>query len=87
MARDILGGFGPNTPKTQAPTAECGGILPGEECDVMNYRAPQGPKNIDDSKSPGLHGTNHGNGQQFGGASRGGSPGLGGGNFGNNPKK
>lgn len=26
----------------------------------MNYRPPVGPKNINDPKSPGLHGTNHG---------------------------
>lgn len=61
MARPILSGFGRDTPKTQASPAECGGVLPGEECDVMNYRPPIGPKSINDSKSPGLHGTNHGN--------------------------
>lgn len=61
MSKDILRGFGPDSSNTQAPSAECGGILPGEEVDVMNYKAPVGPSNINDSKSPGIHGTNHGN--------------------------
>lgn len=29
--------------------------------DVPNYSPPQGPKSVDDPKSPGLHGDNHGN--------------------------
>jgi hypothetical protein len=29
-----------------------------ERKDVMGYRPPQGPKNINDPKSPGLHGKN-----------------------------
>lgn len=29
--------------------------------DVHNYQPPVGPSNINDSKSPGLHGSNHGN--------------------------
>ncbi len=61
MARDILSGFGPNSSKSQASPAECGGVLPGEECDVMGYKPPVGPKGIGDAKTPGLHGTNHGN--------------------------
>lgn len=85
MARDILSGFGPNISKKQAPTATCGGVT--ESVDVMNYRAPTGPTNIGDSKGPGLHGTNHGCGQQFSSASRGGGPGLGGSNNGLNPRK
>lgn len=28
---------------------------------IDNYKPPEGPKNINDPKSPGLHGTNHGN--------------------------
>lgn len=27
----------------------------------LPYSPPQGPKNINDPKTPGLHGTNHGN--------------------------
>ncbi len=27
----------------------------------LPYSPPKGPSNINDSKSPGLHGTNHGN--------------------------
>ncbi len=60
MARDILSGFGPNTSKSQASPAECGGVLPGEE-GTIPYSQPVGPKGIGDAKTPGLHGTNHGN--------------------------
>ncbi len=83
MARDILGGFGPNSRQSQTPSASCGGVLPGDTKDVRNYQMPQGPKNIMDSKSPGLHGSNHGiqNGPDQGG-SHSGSPGLGGTNHG-----
>ena len=59
--RDILSGFGPDHNSPQRAPVECGGVRPGETKDVMNYKPPQGPKNITDSKSPGLHGTNHGN--------------------------
>lgn len=60
-----------------------GGILPGDTKDVMNYKEPQGPKNIMDPKSPGLHGSNHGNenGPDMGGRHSG-RPGLGGTNHG-----
>lgn len=60
--RDILGGFGPDTPKTQAPAATCGGCM---EASPIPYKPPVGPSNINDSKSPGLHGTNHGNSPGF----------------------
>lgn len=63
MARDILGGFGPDTQKSQASPADCGGCL--TPSDVMNYKPPVGPSNINDPKSPGLHGTNHGNSPGF----------------------
>jgi hypothetical protein len=84
MARGILSEYGPNTPKKQAGPLECGGVLPGDEVDVMNYKPPQGPKNIMDPKTPGLHGSRFGNtnGPDRGGPHSG-SPGLGGTNHGN----
>ena len=55
--------------------------------DVMNYKPPQGPTNINDSKSPGLHGDNCGtSGEQNEGRMNyesSGSPGIGGTNHGN----
>lgn len=83
MTREILGGFGPNSRQPQAPTAECGGVCEGDTVDVRNYSPPQGPKNIMDPKSPGLHGGNHGivNGPRNGGPHSG-SPGIGGTNHG-----
>ena len=83
MAKSILGYYGPDTPKSQAGPVSCGGVLPGDEKDVMNYKPPQGPRGIMNPKSPGLHGTNHGEEQQHDSAARGGSPGLGGTNHGN----
>lgn len=57
----------------------CGGVLPGDTVDVKNYRKPQGPKGIDNPRSVGLHGTNHGNINGPDSSHRpGGSPGLGG---------
>lgn len=56
MAREILGGFGPDTPKTQAPRITKNGI----DCKPLPYDPPKGP--IGQShNSPGLGGTNHGN--------------------------
>lgn len=81
MARDILGGFGPNSSQPQASVASNGGQVPTK--DVRNYQEPQGPKGIMDPKGPGLHGSNHGigNGSNNGG-SHSGSPGIGGTNHG-----
>lgn len=61
-----------------------GGILPGDTKGVMNYKEPQGPKNINDRCSPGIHGENHGNenGPDMGGRHSG-MPGIGGTNHGN----
>lgn len=87
MPRDILGSYGPDAAKKQVGAADCGGVLPGDVRDVMNYSPPTGPTNILDSQGPGLHGKNHGCGQVMRSASRGGQPGLGGNNYGNNPKK
>lgn len=58
MSKDILGYYGQDTPKTTAPGAKSGGEMATK--DVMNYKPPVGPSNINDAKSPGLHGTNHG---------------------------
>jgi hypothetical protein len=78
MARDILGGFGPNSRQPQVAGVDDGGIMPDDTVDVMNYKPPQGPKNIMDPKSPGLHGANRGttNGPDSAGG-QGGSPGIG----------
>lgn len=59
MAKDILGMYGSDSSQPQAARASDGGKQ--EPKDVMNYKPPQGPSNIGDPKSPGLHGTNHGN--------------------------
>jgi hypothetical protein len=55
---DILSEYGPDSNTSQAARATNGG-----KCDPkpIPYSAPVGPSNINDSKSPGLHGTNHGN--------------------------
>lgn len=80
MARDILGEFGSGSSQPQAPVASSGGVTSAKE---IPYSPPQGPKGIENAKSPGLHGTNHGctNGPP-GGGSHGGSPGIGGTNHG-----
>ena len=80
MARDILEGFGPESSQPQAASASNGGKMPVKP---IPYSTPQGPKGIMDPKSPGIHGSNHGNenGPDMGG-SHSGSPGIGGTNHG-----
>lgn len=58
MERDILGEYGPESSQPQRAPASNGG-----QCDPkpMPYSPPQGPSNINDPKSPGIHGTNYGN--------------------------
>lgn len=58
MARDILSDYGPDSPSNQQGRATNGG-----QCDPkpIPYDPPKGPSNINDPKSPGIHGTNHGN--------------------------
>lgn len=56
--RDILREYGPDSPMEQKPRATNGGYC---EPKPINYKPPVGPSNINDAKSPGLHGTNHGN--------------------------
>jgi hypothetical protein len=58
MSKDILNMYGKNSSQPQAATATCGGICEAKD---LPYDPPVGPKNIGDPKSPGLHGTNHGN--------------------------
>lgn len=58
MARDILSGFGPNSASNQKPSATNGGQMPVKD---ISYSPPVGPKSINDPKTPGIHGTNHGN--------------------------
>lgn len=61
MAREILGGFGPDSSQPQKPRASKGGIHPGMERDVMGYQPPVIPGwDPHGSKSPGLGGTNLG---------------------------
>ncbi|MBZ5616237.1 MAG: hypothetical protein LAO23_19690 [Acidobacteriia bacterium] len=57
MAREILGGFGPER-SIEGNRASGGGAQTPR--DVHNYSPPVGPSNVNDSKSPGIHGTNHG---------------------------
>lgn len=58
MPRDILSEYGKDTSHSQAPRATSGGVEKAR--DVMNYSPPKGPSNINDPKSPGIHGDGHG---------------------------
>lgn len=55
---DVFDGW-PESAQPQAARATNGGAQ--QPKDVMNYKPPQGPSNVGDPNSPGLHGTNHGN--------------------------
>lgn len=55
---DILNEYGNDSGAGQAPRATNGGQC---EPKPIPYSPPVGPSNINDGKSPGLHGTNHGN--------------------------
>jgi hypothetical protein len=55
---DILGQYGKNSPQPQAAPAKSGGVTQAKE--ITNYSPPRGPSNINDPKTPGLHGDNHG---------------------------
>ena len=57
MARDILGGFGPDTLKPQAPRMSGSGQV---ECKPLPYAPPKGPKGQME-QGPGLHDKNLGN--------------------------
>lgn len=58
MARDILSEFGNDSGAGDKPRATSGGVTSAKE---LPYSPPQGPKGINDSQTPGLHGDNHGN--------------------------
>ena len=57
MARDILSEYGPDSSQPQAERASGGGAMMPKP---LPYSPPKGPSNINDPKSPGLHGDNHG---------------------------
>lgn len=57
--RDILSEYGRDSGAGDKPRATNGGRV--ETRDVRNYKPPVGPSNINDPKTPGIHGTNHGN--------------------------
>lgn len=56
MSKDILNEYGPNSASNEKPRATNGGQMPMK---TIPYSPPVGPSNIDDPKTPGLHGTNH----------------------------
>jgi hypothetical protein len=58
MARDILGGFGPDASKHMEPRASRGGVMKAR--DVNMYQPPQGPIGINRTPGPGLGGVNLG---------------------------
>lgn len=55
MSRDFLGEYGPDRSNSGSRGSNQGRTMR----DVNNYRPPQGPTNITDPKSPGLHGNNY----------------------------
>ena len=55
---DILSSYGPDSSQKQVPRATNGGAQTPKP---IPYSPPKGPSNINDSKSPGIHGTNPGN--------------------------
>lgn len=80
MGRDILSGFGPDSPANQKPRATSGGVMMSDKKGVNAYAPPQGPIGISRT-GVGLGGANLGccgtqgpSGARGDGAS--GSPGL-----------
>ena len=75
MPRDILSEYGKDISKPQAPRATSGGVTSAKP---LSYSPPQGPTNINDPKSPGIHGSQHGMARQPVANRCGGGPGIGG---------
>jgi hypothetical protein len=79
--RDILSEYGNDIPHPQAPRATSGGVTHAKP---TTYSPPQGPTNINDPKSPGIHGDHHGMARcPVPGTGEGGHRGIGGTNLGN----
>lgn len=78
MPRDILSEYGKDVSHPQAARATTGGVKSAR--DVMNYSPPKGPSNINDPKSPGLHGDSHGMARCPTAGRGSGGPGIGGSN-------
>jgi hypothetical protein len=76
MPRDILSEYGKDSSQPQAARATTGGIK--EAKPISNYCPPVGPSNINDSKTPGIHGDSHGMARCPTGSRGSGSPGIGG---------
>ena len=57
MARDILSEYGKDSRSPQAARATSGGCT---EAKPIPYSPPVGPSSINDPKTPGIHGSNHG---------------------------
>jgi len=76
MPRDILSEYGRDISKPQAARATSGGCTTANP--ISNYAAPRGPTNINDPKSPGIHGDSHGQARCPVATRGGGGPGLGG---------
>jgi hypothetical protein len=76
MPRDILSEYGKDSSQPQAARATSGGVTSAKP--ISNYCAPQGPSNINDAKSPGIHGNSHGMAARPMASGTSGSPGLGG---------
>lgn len=75
MPRDILSEYGKDIPHPQAPRATSGGVTSAKP---LNYSPPQGPTNINDGRSAGLHGQNHGQARCPVASGTSGHPGIGG---------
>lgn len=58
MARDILGEYGRDSSQPSPAPATNGGDPVVKE---LHYDPPKGPSGINDGRTPGLHGENHGN--------------------------
>ena len=76
MPRDILSEYGKDSSQPQAARATSGGVK--EAKPISNYCPPQGPTNINDPKSPGIHGDSHGMARNPSASRPSGSPGNGG---------